>query len=743
MPRRTKATSVEDTTDPLIKEIRERYAYATAEWKDIREEAATDMRYVSGNPWSQKDLDAREATGRPALTADEISQYTNQAINNFRQNQVGIKINPAGNGATDQTASTLQGLIRGIEYDSNAQRSAYIPAYENALQRSYGFFEITRKFLPKSFNQKIVIKGVPNPDVILYDPDVLEADWSDAKYVFKLSPLSKDEFKRKYPKAKVQDFTSEHMTAAKDWIREDHIVTAAYWKAEAVQKKLLLIETPEGESAFYEDELEKLQKGISGKLKVIKERMDDTRQITQYITNGVEILETLPQPGIYIPIVPVIGKEMYIPEEKGNGSKRVLVSLVRLARDPYMAYCYLWSQMAEEAKMTPKAPVMGYVGQFETDKDAWDTLTSQPRAYVQIDPVVDGANGQILPLPTRPQFTPNFPAYVQAMEAAKRAIQAAMGINPLPTAAQRQNEKSGVALGKIQQQESVGSFHFTDNIHRALEFAGKIIVGWAPITYDTERDAGMRLDDGTHKVVKINTASPYQDDKGKDQHFPVSDDGKPYGDHMIEVTTGPSFQSQRDEAKDMISNLINNLEQLPLDPHVKAQFMALLIKFQNLGPLGDQMAALLDGTSDPQQLQQKMGQMQQAGQQAQQMIQELQAELQKLQAEKQGKVVDNEYKMAMVKMQEENKLAIAEVSTKAQNLQQRIETFMDMMQQFHDQSHDSALSAQEHAQDLQKAEQGQQHALAQGQQSGDQQSALADQNAANQQAVAAAQPQGQ
>src|SRR5579871_346339 len=136
-----KATE-EITTDPLIKEIRDRYAYALAQWKEIREEAETDMRYVSGKPWSNADLKEREDTGRPAMTADEISQYTNQAINNFRQNQIGIKVNPAGRGATDQTAEAYQGMIRGIEYDSNAQRSAYTPAYENALQRSYGFFEI-------------------------------------------------------------------------------------------------------------------------------------------------------------------------------------------------------------------------------------------------------------------------------------------------------------------------------------------------------------------------------------------------------------------------------------------------------------------------------------------------------------------------------------------------------------------------------------------------------------------------
>ena len=721
-----KSTKTEETADPLIQEIRDRYAYALSQWKEPREEGATDMRYVAQGPWSDKDLKDREESGRPAMWADELGQYTNQAINNFRQNQIGIKVNPAGDGATDKTALAFQGLIRGIEYDSNAQRSAYTPAYENALQRSYGFFEITRAYIPKSFNQKIIIKGIPNPDVILYDPDVLEADWSDAKYVFKLSPLSKDEFKRKYPKAKTQDFTSEHMIAAKDWIREDHIVTAAYWKAKQVQKKLLLIDTPEGQSAFYEDEL---PEGLKDKLKIIKERMEDTREVTQYITNGIEILETLPQPGPYIPIIPVIGKEMYIPE--GNGSKRVLLSLVRLARDPYMAYCYLWSQMAEEAKMTPKAPVIGYVGQFETDKDAWDSLTSQPRAYAQVDVVIDGASGQVLPLPSRPQFSPNFPAYIQAMEAAKRAIQAAMGITPLPTAAQRRNEKSGVALNKIEQQESVGSFHFTDNIHRALEFAGKVIVSWAPVVYDTERESSFRADDGTHKVVKLNTPQPYPDAKGQEQHFPVSDDGKPYGEHQIEVTTGPSFQSQRDEANDFLNTIIPNIEQLPLDPALKAKFLALVIKMKNFGPLGDQMASLLDGTN-PEQLQQQLGQMQQKAQQDQETIQAMQAELQKLQFEQKAKVVDNAAKMEIEKMRQETSVLIAEVNTKAQDMSQRLDLFMDMVKQWHDQAHDIAKSAQEH-----------QHTLEQGAQAHDQALQQGDQAAQNQVAVAAAQPQGQ
>lgn len=731
-------------TDPLIQEIRDRYAYASQQWKESRDEAEDDMRCIAEGPWSDADLNDRANTGRPAMCADELSQYINQAINNFRQNQIGIKVQPAGNKATDQTALLHQVMIRGIEYDSNAQRSAYTPAFENALQRSYGFFKITRQYLHKSFNQKIVIKGIPNPDVILYDPDVLESDWSDAKYVFELSPLSKKEFKRKYPKAKIQDFSAEDMRSAPDWIREDHVVTAAYWKAEIVQKNLLLIDTPEGQSSFYEDEL---PEGMKGKLKIVKERLEDTRKITQYITNGIEILETIEQPGTIIPIIAVIGKEMYVPD--GKTSKRVLVSLVRLARDPYMAYCYLWSQMAEEAKMTPKAPVMGYVGQFETDKDAWDNLTSQPVSRVQVDVIVDGATGQVLPLPTRPQFTPNFPQYIQAMEAAKRAIQAAMGINPLPTPAQKQNEKSGVALGKIEQQESVGSFHFTDNIHRSIELAGRVIEEWLPVVYDTEREVSTRKDDGTHQVVKINTPQPYMDDKGQMQHNPVSDDGQPYGEHQIEITTGPSYQSQRDEADDFLSTIIQNIEALPIAAPVKSQFMALIIKFKNMGPLGDQMAALLDGSDDAQQLQGKLGQLQQTAQQQHDQLGQLQMELQKLQQEKAGHVVDNEYKVKMKNMDHalevlklDNARTIAEIQTKAQIASERAAMVNEIQTELHGSAHEAATQASDQAHERNMADIDQQNALEQGQQSGDQQASLSAQGAQQAQEAAAAQPQG-
>jgi hypothetical protein len=75
----------------------------------------------------------------------------------------------------------------------------------------------------------------------------------------------------------------------------------------------------------------------------LNSRKCEERELTQYIVNGVEVLETNPQPKVkYIPIVPCFGKEVYL--DDGSGAKRVLMSLIRLARDPYKMYCYLRSR---------------------------------------------------------------------------------------------------------------------------------------------------------------------------------------------------------------------------------------------------------------------------------------------------------------------------------------------------------------------------------------------------------------
>ncbi|MGB2627563.1 MAG: portal protein, partial [Candidatus Acidiferrum sp.] len=459
----------------ILREIRDRYRYARAAWDPILKEAQEDMRYVCGDPWSAKDKAERDDAGRPYLVMDELGQYLNQTKNQLRQNPRGIKIDPVGEGANDKTADFNQSLIRGIEYDSNATRNAYQPAFENALERGYGFFRVTRKYIHGKKHQVIHIKGILNPDSVVFDPDYTEADWSDARYCFVVEPMPKEVFKSRFPKATIQDFSAEDMLTAPDWVQDQIVLVAEYWR--------------------------------------VTEDEDGKRSVVQYMTNGVEILEPPTEEfGSYLPIIPVIGREKYL--TSGGRTERKIFSMVRLARDPYMYFCYLASQEAEEASLTPKVPIFAYVGQCETDAVAIESMTKVPHAVIQFDPIVDQATNQILPIPTRPQFQPNFQAYEVAKDSASRSIMKAMGLSPLPTAAQRSNEKSGIALETIETQQNIGAFDFTDNFDRSLQLTGRILLEWIPMVYTQERHVGLVAADGKRKVVRINTSQPYDSGDG-------------------------------------------------------------------------------------------------------------------------------------------------------------------------------------------------------------------------------------
>jgi Phage P22-like portal protein len=738
--------------DDLLVEIRDRYKAYDVAWKDIRTERNTDVKYISGDPWEARDRKAREDVGRPCINHDELAQYINQTVNTMRQNKRGIKVDPRGEGSTDQTATLRQDLIRTIEYDSDAP-SIYAKAYQDMVEGSYAFFRITHRYVsdqysefeeddPQSavqkqghnrslFDQHIVIRPIANNNSVLFYPYCKEPDWSDAEDCFLLDRIPRKRFKQRWPKAQVTDFSYDQRMLAPDWFSEDNVLVAEYWRVEYSERTVYLLangEVLDSPKGNYTDERQLREK-----------------KVVQRITNGLEILEEKQEMGTILPIIPMIGLERYLDD------KRVLFSLVRLARDPQMSLAYLNSQQTEEAGLTPKTPFLGYKGQFDSNRTMWTNVTKIPYGFLEADIPDNWPAGQVPPLPTRVPFTPNFGAYEVAKDSCRRAIQAAMGIMPMPTAAQRQNDKSGVALQKIQDEEALGSYHFVDGYDRALRLAGRVIDQWIPAVYSREgRQVHLRTAKDEYRQATLNTAQPYQDTKsGKPAHYPVDE-----VDHSISVSTGPSYQSQRDAVNDFLDNLIGQLPKLPIAPQQAAQILSIAVKMKDLGPMGDELAEIIsptgqDGQQSAQQLQQAQGQLQQQGI----MIQQLQAELQKLTVEKQAKVVEGEYKMmterlransALVveKLKVDAQMASAEISTKSQILSERMAAVDELYRMAHeqlddasakasDQAHERALSHQEHQQDLAQADQAHQQTL--------QQQDQASQAAAQQQQQAAQQ----
>jgi hypothetical protein len=756
----------------ILEEMQRRWTYSRDQLQTIIEEAKIDMRYVSGNPWDDADRRQREDAGRPVLALDELGQYTNQLINDVRQHKRAIKVTPIGSGANDDTAELRADLIREIEYRSNAQQ-AYTCGFENTVNRSYGFWKVKAKYATTpqqsggsgaAFNQELVITPIVNPDTVTVDPDALRPDGSDMKYAWETETWSYEDYRKAFPDARVQDFDAQLAKQYPTWMTVNRIQLAQYWNIETDTRTLLLFkglrplpDGSQGDLEVFEDDLKSEQFASLEKFTPDRERKVEVPIVQSYLTNGFEVLGKPDRwPGKSIPIVCCYGKVLYV--DDGSGSKKQMLSLVRLARDPYMLYCYYRTTEAELIGMTPKVPYFVRRGSLKPDQllNLQKSL-HEPIAVIEVEGSSDSMPaGQPPEMPQRNPYVPEIQAMEMGAEGARRAIQAAMGISPLPTAAQRQTEKSGVALKQIHDAEQQGSFHFIDSYEAAITRTGAILNEVLDVYYDTARDVTVRNGKGEPSQVRINDPMA----EGGEKRLGSADE------HDVTLSTGPSYDSEREAANDYADLLTQNVQMVAQvsGPQAAAKLLSMAVKLKNLGPIGDEIADLLAPPQPegglPPQIQQAMQQLQGENQQLKQAVAtdqaKQQAMLQKAQMDnasaekiaaqktdadlkKQWIAISAQLLIAAGKVGAENARSLAEALDKKDA--EAIGAILDVIHKDKDQihehvqgqldrthdvnmavlAHQQALqqSTQDHQEALDQGDQGHQQALEQGQQAAD------------------------
>lgn len=597
-----------------IAEIRQLYSFDKQEWDPIRTEGDKDMRYVAGDPWEPQERRNREKVNRPVLNADELSQYVNQTVNEVRANKRAVKFSPVGNGANDKTAAFYADKMREIEYRSRAQ-IAYTTAFQNAVERSFGFVRVNSRYLhPRATAQDLFIDTVHNPNLITPDPTAQMPDLSDMKHCWVREQWAVSDYNGRWEKYKFTDKSlKEAAQLAPEWVSDGGVFIGELWRISCKERTLLITQglDPQAEPmGVFKEEYDQSKHGI-----VLSERKVDDPKVTQILTNGIDTLDTVDWPGKYIPIVGCFGKMIYV--SASGQDKRQILSMIRLARDPQMAYAAMLTSEIELISGIPKFPYFVRRGSLKPDQmTLLQKSVYEPVPVIQVEAMLDGMGGNPPEMPQRnPYSAEAVGQYELAKEAARRAIQAAMGQTPLPTAAQRRNEKSGVALKHLEELGQRGSFHFTDHYLDMITQVGVIIEDLIGHTYDTPRDVGIRKADDTSEVIRIN--DPENPDAVSTR-----------GDHLVTVSTGPSFDSEREAASDFADTLIASPVVQMLGPEKGPKLIALAVKLKNVGVIGDEMAEIIsptpaeDGKPSPEQAQQMLeqakGQMQQMGQALQQ-----------------------------------------------------------------------------------------------------------------------------
>lgn len=640
------------SSSDMLERIRKRYDYMLSAWKEIRDQAEKCQQALSvSGPWSEDDRDVREKNGRPCIHLDQLTQYISALVNQVRSEPIAIKVEPSGEGSDENTADLRARRIRAIEYESNATQ-AYETAFESAVSMGFGVFSIGIDYKSWDSMQRVIkVQRISNSWSVIWDPDCKEADGSDMKDAFEIHRELKDDFQRNHPDAQIVSFGKEETRLAGTWMDDDSIQVAKYWYIDRRSRKVFFIDRGKGIERFFGEDVEGYKvdekNGVftfkdGTQAKLIEYRDTEQPIVKWCLTNGLEILEEGDWTGKEIPIIPVIGRETFI--RSGNKIKKTLSGYIDKAIDGQKLFNYAKSNSCEVVGMTPKTPWLGYKGQFS--ESYWSTLHQIPRAFAEVEPVVDGAMGQLLPLPQRQVYEPPVQALEMEAESARRAIQAAVASYGY-TRLDDTNVKSGVALKQLDQQRDLGSYHLVDNYKCAIRRAGRIINDLLDDVENQPMQVSLRGLDETQEVVGINQPGP----NGKRVAYRLTEEGQ----HEVTLSTGPSFQSQKEEGMQVFETLVGNFKNLPLDPAIAPKLLAELIRGRSLGPTGDRLIEILNPQKEdqqmPPQVQQAMAQMQQQLQALNAYAQQKEAELADMKQKFDGKVLDNETKKQIAALQ--------------------------------------------------------------------------------------------
>jgi len=551
----------------VLSTARDRLSMAISAYSESREDELDDLRFYAGSPdnqwqWPADVLATRGAVqgqtinARPCLTINKLPQHVHQITNDQRQNRPSVKVIPVDDNADVEVAEIFNGMVRHIEYISDAD-VAYDTACENQVAYGEGYIRVLTEYCDDdTFDQDIKIARVRNSFSVYMDPLIQDPCGSDAKWCFITEDLSKDEYARLFPNASPLS-TLETLGIGdqnlSQWLNTDTIRIAEYFYCDYERKKLNLY--PGNVTAFDGTPEDKQLKAVYGTPK--KSRDAEIKKIKWCKINGYEILEEQEWAGSCIPVVRVIGNEY---EVEG----RIYISgLVRNAKDAQRMYNYWTSQEAEMLALAPKAPFIGYGGQFEGYESQWKTANTQNWPYLEVNPDVTDGQGAILPLPQRAQPPMASSGLMQAKLGASEDIKSATG-QYNASLGQQSNERSGRAILARQREGDVGTYHYQDNLARAVRYVGRQLVDLIPKIYDTQRIARIIGLDGETKMVKIDPTQAEPVRKIQNQEGIVID--KVYnpsvGKYDVVVATGPGYATKRQEALEAMAQLLQGNPQL-------------------------------------------------------------------------------------------------------------------------------------------------------------------------------------
>ncbi|HIN11293.1 MAG TPA: hypothetical protein EYM63_06705, partial [Acidobacteria bacterium] len=439
---------------------------------------------------------------------------------------LGVAIHPLSDDAEEETAEVLQGLYRRIEVQSRAGL-ARSWAFERAVKAGRGYYRVITEPDPDSddpYDQKITIKRILQQGSVVLDPFAQEADCSDGEWAFVVNDMPWETYKRRFPKSKMAAYSEEELSAVgistPSWVSGDEgasraVRVAEYYRLEYTTSKKVLLDDG---SESNEDDIPEERTAREGA--EARQRVESTPTLYWSTINAVEELEPKQEmDGRYIPIIPVIGREL-IPFEQ----ERRYVGMIEPNKDAVRLLNYSASSAVEMSSLETKAPYMMVEGQEEGHEQEWQLSNVRNFPYMRYRNV--SLNGTAAPPPQRTQVDASrLGPSMLLLQQAREFIHEGTGAFESALGQQTTSAKSGKAILALQNQHDSGSSHFIDNLAEiSLTYEARVILDLIPHIYDRPGRIARILDlEDEPKTVMLN--APFRRDPQTQR--PISVPGPP------------------------------------------------------------------------------------------------------------------------------------------------------------------------------------------------------------------------
>lgn len=587
-PDETATTGVDE--GGIVATAKARFERAKSFYGQSRILSEADTRFAMGDSdngwqWPQQISQQRTTANKVMLTVNTTAQHCNQVINEIRKNRPSGSVSPVDGGADKETANILAGLIRNILTSSNAD-DAHDVAAEHSIYGGEGYWRITTDYESEtSFDQVIKIGVLPNPNNVYIDVDAKELDKCDALWGFIFDQQNKDEAKRLYG---VDASTWVDNGQGNDgWFDDKTYLRAEYYWCEQIKDTACMYVGMDGteETAFKSDE-EKIRRLIqAGFMQAIgKDGKPLERETFRKVWYHCFIIGGHDRPiekqvwvGAYLPIISVVGKEVNV-----NG-EIIRKGLVRDLKDPARIVNYAYSETVQTLALQNKIPYIAAVEAIEGHETAWQGANVSNDAVLPWN-AFDSEN-RPLPVPQRqpPAVLPDaqislLTLSLDQMRGASGQQNANFGI--------KSDAQSGIGIQRLKVQGEIATFHFPDNLARGLKFEWKQLVDLIPKIYTRKKIVRILGLDGKEDHAELDPELPgafheVRGEKAVERIFNPN-----VGRYDIAISTGPSFETQRQESSQMM------IEFAKADPTLMAKAGDLIMRAQDY-PGSDEMAERL------------------------------------------------------------------------------------------------------------------------------------------------------